>query len=213
MQILKKKINNFKCIQNLKLYVFQKKWRKYNKHNKTIAMNIFPIDKVSIGKETYGDLFVRSFENENEELKIGNFCSIAPCVKFIMGGEHNYKTISTYPFKKFFFGYANEAITKGPIIVDDDVWIGYNSLILSGVHIGQGAIIGAGSIVTKDVPPYAIMAGNKIIKYRFSENIINQLMKINYSKLTIDDIKQFEDKFIMTLNESNYMEIIDSLIK
>lgn len=78
-----------------------------------------------------------------------------------------------------------DAISKGDIIVDDDVWIGYGAIILSGVHISQGAIIAAGAVVTKDVPPYAIVGGvpANILKYRFSKEIIQELLKIDYEHL------------------------------
>jgi serine acetyltransferase len=90
---------------------------------------------------------------------------------------------------------GNEAFSKGNIVIDDDVWIGYGVTILSGVHIGQGAVVAAGAVVTKDVPPYAIVGGvpAKIIKYRFSPEIIEELMKIDYSKLEEDDIKNHID--------------------
>ena len=83
-----------------------------------------------------------------------------------------------------------EAETKGKTIIEDDVWIGINSLILSGIKIGQGAVIAAGSVVTKDVPPYAIVGGNPahILKYRFNNNIINKLLNIDFDKLEYEKI-------------------------
>jgi len=179
-----------KFINFINLIFFKIKWRKLNSHNYTFAKNIFPIEKVSVGKKTYGALHINTYGNPNEKLIIGSYCSIAGDVKFLLGGEHSYKTLSTYPFKKYICGLNENTLTKGPIIVKDDVWIGERSLILSGVTIGQGAIIGAGSVVTKDVPPYAIYAGGKIIKYRFSDEIIEQLKKIDYSKLSEEEIKE-----------------------
>lgn len=81
--------------------------------------------------------------------------------------------VSTYPFKRKLFHGGEEAVSKGDIIVGDDVWVGYGATILSGVHIGQGAVIAAGAVVNKDVPPYAIVGGipAKVIKYRFSESV------------------------------------------
>lgn len=166
----------------------KKQWHRKNKHNYT-DLNYWrniPLSKVKIGNFTYGSLNVMGFCNSNEELIIGSFCSIARDVMFLLGGEHDCKLITTYPFKNKFFN-KNEALTKGKIIVDDDVWIGYRATVLSGVHIGQGAVIGAGSTVVKDVPPYAVYAGNKIIRYRFNENIIKKLLNFDYSSIDKDE--------------------------
>lgn len=165
---------------------FRNKWHKKNLHNRTYVKNIFPIDKVEVGNQTYGALQVFSFGNPNEKLKIGHFCSIANEVCFLLGGGHKTTFLSTFPFEKLIFNASHEATTKGPIIVQDDVWIGYGCIILSGVTIGQGSIIGAGSVVSKDIPPYAIFAGNRIIKYRFEQAIIQKLLKIDYSKVAVD---------------------------
>ncbi|MDY2949120.1 MAG: CatB-related O-acetyltransferase, partial [Lachnospiraceae bacterium] len=87
---------------------------------------------------------------------------------------------------------ASEAFGKGNILVDDDVWIGYGVVVMSGVHIGQGAVIAAGAVVTKDVPPYSIVGGvpAKVIKYRFSAEMIKELMRIDYSSLTEELVKE-----------------------
>lgn len=180
-----------KVWHDLKLISFTIKYRKQNKNNFTQPMNLFDLSKVSIGKYTYGNLNIRTFNNKDEYLSIGNFCSISNNVFFILGGEHDYKKISTYPFKVKLLNEHNESITKGKIIIDDDVWIGFGAIILSGVHIGKGAIIGAGSVVTKDVPEYAIVAGNpaKIIKFRFDEITIKKIKNIDLTKIDIKDNK------------------------
>ena len=117
--------------------------------------------------------------------------SIAPDVKFILGSDHNYKILSTYPFKVKVCGEKYEALSKGSIIVEDDVWIGANAIILSGIRIGQGAVVAAGSVVTKDVEPYSIVAGNpaKIMKYRFPREIIEKMKNFNVGMLTENSIK------------------------
>lgn len=165
------------------LYINRIKWKNRNKHNYTFPVNIFDIDNVKVGKYTYGPINV--FNDTLNKLIIGNYCSISQNVKFIVGGEHNINTFSTYPFKHYFEAVELEATSKGDIIVDDDVWFGYGSIVLSGVHIGQGSVIAAGSVVTKDVEPYSIVGGNpaKLIKYRFSKDIINELLKVDFSKI------------------------------
>lgn len=100
-------------------------------------------------------------------------------------------------------GQKAEACTKGDIIVDDDVWIGERATIMSGVHIGQGAVIAAGSVVTHDIPPYAVVGGvpAKIIKYRFSKEIIDGLLKVDYSKLTKEMISTHIDELYSKLSD------------
>ena len=102
-------------------------------------------------------------------LKIGNNITFGPGVT-IMGGNHNFKDVGIYIFNNH-TKHPNDDL---PVIIDDDTWIGCNAIILKGVHISQGAIVGAGAVVTKDVPAYAIVAGNpaKVVKYRFTEEQI-----------------------------------------
>ena len=160
-------------------------WRSSNKHNFTTKGNNFDHDSVIVGKNTYGKINLINFSNDDNKLIIGNYCSIANNVEFVLGGEHEINTISTYPFKVKIFGYENEAKSKGDIIIDDDVWIGINCIIFSGIHIGQGAIIGAGSVVTKSVDPYSIVAGNpaQFIKYRLNQDLRKKLLSINICEL------------------------------
>ena len=191
---------------------FKLKYRKVNFHNKTRPLDFIDLTKLSIGKNTYGEIKVLDQSPRNDiKLEIGNYCSIAKGVTFILGGEHNLSTLSTYPFKSQILKQGKEAKSKGSIIIKDDVWIGYNAVICSGITIGQGAVIAAGSIVTKNVPPYAIVGGNpaKIIKYRFSENIIHKLLETNISELFDKMCKQDIEKLYTEINETN----IDELLK
>lgn len=167
-------------------------WKKKHPYSDTIPINYFDFNHVEIGTGSYGELNIVDFGGD-KKLIIKNYVSIAQGVTFILNAEHHTNYISTYPFKvKELRLTDTESFGKGNIIIDDDVWIGYGATIMSEVHIGQGAIVAAGSIVTKDVPPYAIVAGNpaKVIKYRFSVDLINELVKVDYSKLTKDMIKE-----------------------
>lgn len=168
----------------LQFEIMRQKWKKKNSHNMTVPKRRFPIDKVFIGKYTYGDINVLSYNDQNV-LKIGNYCSIAPEVTFLLSADHNTNCISSYPFKVKVLNKELEGLSKGDIIVDDDVWIGYGSIITSGVYIGQGAIVAAGAVVTKNIPPYAIVGGvpSKIIRYRFSDELIQELLKVDFGKL------------------------------
>lgn len=125
-----------------------------------------------------------------DKLIIGKFCSIACGAKFIFNSaNHKLSSISTYPFPIFFeeWGLNVKDITaawdnKGDIVIGNDVWIGYEAVILSGVSIGDGAVIGTRAVVTKDVPPYTIVGGvpAKPIRKRFQREIVDTLLKIKW---------------------------------
>lgn len=183
---------------------FKKYWRQRNKHNFTMPTRILPSDLVEIGNYSYGPIDFLYWGTSGEKLIIGNYVSIAANVKFILGGEHHLNYATTYPFKVKISNEKIEALTNGPIILEDEVWIGYGVTILSGVRIGRGAVIGAGSVVAKDVPPYAIVVGNpqKIIKYRFTQSIIDRLLRIDISSIESDLIKKNIELFYSTLDDS-----------
>lgn len=183
-------------------------WRKRNPHNTTTVSMDAPIDVITVGNYTYGELNVHWYGSPHERLEIGNYCSIAGNVHFILGGEHDYHKVSTYPVSEKIFGERTDGICKGPVVIDDDVWIGFGAIILSGVHIGQGSVIAAGSIVTKDVPPYAIWIGNGVKKYRFSKEIINRLCSVDYSKVSPEAYKKCCD---IDVSETNIDAVISAL--
>lgn len=126
----------------------------------------------------------------HDKLQIGKFCSIACGAKFLFNSaNHTLSSLSTYPFPLFFeeWGLETKDVTnawdnKGDIVIGNDVWIGYEAVVLAGVTIGDGAIIGTRAVVTKDVPPYTIVGGvpAKSIKKRFSEETISALLEIQW---------------------------------
>jgi virginiamycin A acetyltransferase len=136
-----------------------------------------------------------------DRLIVGKFCSIACGAKFLFtSANHTLKSLSTYPFPLFFEEWNLDKKhvksawdNKGDIVIGNDVWIGYEAVILSGVHIGDGAIIGARAVVTKDIPPYTVVGGipAKEIKKRFDEEIINKLQQIQWWNWSFDKIQQF----------------------
>lgn len=200
-------IDHFKEI--VRLEIFRKKFCKYFPDNDVLPMNVFDKDLISIGKYTYGELKVITFNNKSH-LTIGAYCSIAQNVTFLLDVEHNYKAFSTYPFNAKLFDGGDEAFSKGDIIIDDDVWIGYGATIMSGVHIGKGAIVASNALVTGDIPPYAIYGGipAKIIKYRFDKEIIDELMKIDYSKLPIQIFRKNIDKIYIPIENMEQLDWI-----
>jgi len=188
----------------------KRKWHKLHPMSDTVPMNDFDFSRVEVGNGTYGELNIVDFGGTNR-LVIQNYVSIAQHVSFILSADHYTNHISTYPFKvKTLYIADSESFGKGDILVDDDVWVGYGAIIMSGVHIGQGAVIAAGAVVTKDVPPYAIVGGTpaQIIKYRFQPEMIRELLKIDFGKLSKEDIeKHIDDLYanVTDIRQLNWM--------
>lgn len=141
----------------------------------------------SIGDFSYGKPSVLEF-GEKTNLKIGKFCSIATNVRIFLGGNHNIDWVTTFPFSvwpEYFPGAENipgHPYSKGDVVIGNDVWLGHSCMILSGVTIGNGAVIAAGSVVLKDVGPYEIWGGNpaQFIKKRFPNETIEMLQEVKW---------------------------------
>lgn len=200
-----------KITRKIKQIVDIFKWKLRNRHNGLIPKKLFPFESVVAGNMSYGELNVVTFNNKTK-LIIGNYVSIAQNVYFLLDVEHNLNHLSTYPFMKRIYN-IDEAFSKGDIIVEDDVWIGFGSIILSGVKIGRGSVVAAGSVVTKDIPPYAIVGGTpaKIIKYRFSKKTIKKLNGIVYSKMDKKTIKNNINYLNSNIDSENIDIILDRL--
>lgn len=153
-------------------------------------------DRVKIGEFTYGEPEI-IYWHEDTKVEIGKFCSISNDVKIILGGNHRYDWITTYPFPALPHYYPEASSikgtpsTKGSVIIGNDVWIGYGATILSGVKIGDGAVIGARAVVVKNVSPYSIVVGNpgREIKKRFDDETINRLLQIKWWNWPLDKIQ------------------------
>ncbi len=207
-------IKNF-IIRNLglDLLISKAQWRLRNKHNATLPVNIFDQSRVQVGKMTYGPMIVHMSGTANEMLLIGSYVSISFGVKFILGGNHNTKTFTTFPHSSMSWGLGQEATSKGPIVIEDDVWIGTDSLILSGVTIGKGAVVAAGSVVTKSVPAFTIVGGNpaKLIRNRFDENLKARMEKIDFASIDWVKLKLNRDLFYSELN-TNVLDQIEKIL-
>ena len=179
----------------------------------TVYLNAVIKDpQIAVGNYTIYNDFVADpllFEKNNvlyhypihrERLIIGKFCSIACGTKFLFNcANHTLKSLSTYTFPLFYEEWELEKsnITtawdnKGDIIIDNDVWIGYEAVIMAGVHIGDGAVIAARAVVTKDVPPYTIVGGTpaRKIRMRFEEETIAKLQQIQWWNWPVEKIRQ-----------------------
>ncbi len=171
--------------------------------NQTVYLkNVIKDPNIEVGDYTMYNDFVndpRGFERNNvlyhypingDKLKIGKFCSIACGARFLFtSANHKVDSLSTYPFPIFFeeWDLNVKNITsawdnKGSIVIGNDVWIGFEAVILSGVTIGDGAIIGTRAVVTKDVPHYTIVGGipAKPIRKRFSDDVISELLRLKW---------------------------------
>ena len=179
----------------------------------TVYLNAVIKDtQIEVGDYTIYNDFVADpllFEKNNvlyhypihrERLIIGKFCSIACGTKFLFNcANHSLKSLSTYTFPLFYEEWELEKsnITtawdnKGDIVIGNDVWIGYEAVIMAGVHIGDGAIIAARAVVTKDVPPYTIVGGTpaKEIRKRFDAEVIQQLLMLKWWDWSAEKIQR-----------------------
>jgi virginiamycin A acetyltransferase len=162
---------------------------------KTIQVGDYTYYDDPAGPERFEQNVLYHFDFIGDRLLIGRFCSIAAEVRFIMnGGNHPTNWITTYPFPIFGRGWEvaqpDAWPNRGDTRVGNDVWIGYGALIMPGVTIGDGAIIATGSVVTKNIPPYAIAGGNpaSVIRYRFDERAIERLLKLRWWDWPIERI-------------------------
>jgi virginiamycin A acetyltransferase len=178
--------------------------------------NVVSNPNIIIGDFTYYDVVEDSenFENNvlyhysfvgEDKLIIGKFCALARKVKFIMNGaNHKISGLSTYPF--WLFGQDWERVMpkpsefpfKGDTIIGNDVWIGYEAVVMPGVKVGDGAIIAAKSVVVKDVPPYTIVGGNPaiLIRQRFDDETIHALLQIAWWNWDIEKITRNLEKIV-----------------
>lgn len=183
-----------------------------NDHETVYLRNVISDPNIIVGEYTFYNDYVNDptqFEKNNvlyhysvnpEKLVIGKFCSIACGAKFIFtSANHAMKSLSTYPFPIFAdtWGLDWSNVTsawdnKGDIVIGNDVWIGYEAVIMQGVHIGNGAIIGTRAVVTKDVPPYTIVGGvpAKEIRKRFASDTIQALQQLRWWDWPYQKIQQ-----------------------
>lgn len=161
--------------------------------------NVIKNPNIIVGEYTYYDDIngAENFESHvthhydfiGDKLIIGKFCAIAKGIEFIMNGaNHRINSITTYPFNIMGNGWEKGAPSltdlklKGDTIVGNDVWLGQNVTVMPAVHIGDGAIIGANSVVAKDIPPYSVAVGNpcEVKRKRFDEDLIEYLLQIKW---------------------------------
>jgi probable biosynthetic protein (TIGR04098 family) len=145
-----------------------------------------------IGDYSFGAPTVLFFKDEGR-LKIGKYCSIAAGATFVLGGNHRTDTVTTFPLGRMTGNYRPEEMprSRGDIVLGSDVWVAANAVILSGVTIGDGAVIGAGSVVIHDIPPYAMVFGNpaRVMSKRFPDEIVNALLELRWWDLDDKEVQ------------------------
>jgi chloramphenicol O-acetyltransferase type B len=163
----------------------------------------FPEYEVGVG--TYGRPEVVSF-GEGTTVKIGAYCSIAPGVIIVLGGGHRPDWVTTFPFNVFW--KSGNSITgnpksKGDVVIGNDVWIGQQAAIMSGITIGDGAVIAARATVTKHVAPYSIVGGNpaREIKPRFDAKTVDRLLALKWWEWEKEKIESFLPLLLSTETE------------
>ena len=181
--------------------------------------NIIVGDFTYIADSEFESHVTHHYEWNGDKLIIGKFCQIAAGVEFVMNGaNHQMNAVSTFPFYTL-EGWdmkppsASDMPLKGDTIVGNDVWIGQNAVILPGVHIGDGAIIGANSIVGSDVSPYTIVAGNPAteIRKRFDDELIQLMLDFKWWDKSVGEINQLIPLLTCGNLEKVKAEIIERL--
>jgi acetyltransferase-like isoleucine patch superfamily enzyme len=177
--------------------LWQRLRRRGNPHNQT-AIHLAPLVRRwghEIGDYSYGHPKVR-FSETGAKLRMGRYCSVADKVEILLGGNHRLDWATTYPFTALpdlwpsARNLEGSHASNGDVTIGPDAWLGSGCLILSGVTIGPGAVIGAHAVVSKDVPPYTIVAGNpaRVIRIRFPAEIVSALLAGAWWDLPRDDV-------------------------
>ncbi len=202
-------------IAKIHWYFKRKRWKQLNPRNKTFLLNDVNLALIKVGDFSYGGLEVYSWGTRGEMLQIGRFVSIASGVKFLLGGNKHTDHFLMNPTRNLFFDKSVRPFgySKGPIIVEDDVWLCTDVTVLSGVTIGKGAICMAGSMITKDVPPFAIVSGipAKVVRYRFSPELQKEMLNIDFLSLNEDALKHLDTLLHTSLTPEILSQIKDYL--
>ena len=167
----------------------------YNRDNTSYWLNDYVNDnRITVGEYTYFDLQITfGLWQPEDKVVIGKFCSLAKDLIIFGGGEHITSRATAFPFVLMFAESPQRLVdgqNKGTTIIGNDVWIGLGATIMSGVKIGNGAVIGAKAVVAKDIPDYAVAVGNpaKVIHYRFQPQTIERLTKLSWWNWKISKI-------------------------
>jgi acetyltransferase-like isoleucine patch superfamily enzyme len=165
-------------------FAFARIARKLGLTDKSLLQLRYPEYEIGCGSYGLPDVVANGF-GETKQLRIGKYCSIAKGVTIYLGSEHRPDWATTYPFNIYWpeaHAIKGHPQSKGDVVIGNDVWIATDALVLSGVHIGDGAVIGARAVITRDVAPYMIVAGNpaKPIRSRFDQPTIDRFLALKW---------------------------------
>ena len=177
----------------------------FTPHTRKVSADASPSTTLlTLGMRSYLVNGTIHFFTDIAHVLVGKYSSLGHWIDFYIGMNHDYPRLTTYPIRKVLEGNSKtNKITNESnlhqIIIGSDVWIGGDVTIMGGVHIGSGAVIGTGTMVTKDVPPYAVVVGNpmRVIKYRFDEETVARLLRIKWWHWPQEEI----EKYIPLFNE------------
>jgi acetyltransferase-like isoleucine patch superfamily enzyme len=207
--MLKRRLKQFLPDEIIQIY------RGFHQKRFEVLAEIPSVEKVLVvGAHTYGSANMKIlFRDSGEKVIIGKYCSIAPNVTILLGGGHHIDWITTYPFgsvnHEIFEPNSdiNHSMSKGSVMIGNDVWIGIGATIMSGVNIGDGAVIAANSHVVRDVPAFGVVGGNpaELIKFRFDAETIARLNQISWW--------EFSDSYISRIKVSLLQQPTEDILK
>lgn len=166
-----------------------------------------------VGEHSYGKPIIR-YPGNGQRFICGRYCSFAGSVHVFLSGNHRTDWVSTYPFADFGDAFPSVwarpggNVGRGDVVVGNDVWIGWQALLMSGVTVGDGAVVATFAVVTKDVPPYAIVGGNpaRVIGYRFDEQTISDLLQLKWWDWPIERVRENLD-LLMSSDIRAFIEV------
>lgn len=159
------------------------------------------MDRIRLGKHSYCDATIHRWPGQDSRLIVGNYCSIAAGSHVLLGGEHRHNWLTTFPFTSERF-HANfpeadtlldsSTFTNGDVVIENDVWVGYGAIILSGSRVCNGAIVGAGAVVRGTVHPYTVVVGNpaRVKHYRFDWPTVRRLLESEWWNWPDDRVRR-----------------------
>jgi acetyltransferase-like isoleucine patch superfamily enzyme len=152
--------------------------------------------RIQVGDHTYGIPILKDYVYDETKLIVGKYSALSETSIVMLGGEHAMDRVTTWPHRIVWrmegAGQDGIPVHTGDTVIGNDVWLTQRTFVRSGVHIGDGAVIAAGAVVTKDVPPYAIVAGNpgRVIKYRHTEEQRAALLEIKWWDWTDEEVRE-----------------------